>query len=378
MTVTPMAVPRTAPCSARALLVVALALAAAACGDETPFDPGSESTPVASVRIIAGDGQADTTGAVLPMPVVIEVLDVDGRGAAGRTVLLSQADAEPNLNYQSGDPSGDVVTDSEGRAQVLWRVYGLAGTRHLIASVLGSAAVGQDTISATVLPGNPYSVEYTESEIYRLLGEPVDLAANIVLVTDSWGNPVAVQTVTVEAPSPIVVSGQTTISSNEETDALVTLQINGVAFPQRVVILRDIHEFLGATGDWTCSADPGAPWVDMPGAPWTGRYLRTQVGHFVVDSITRYGDEGAAWTLHLTTTLQQTFDDGETRTVAPFYERRFVQYQLVRGFFFPYGPEMNQIESNPITYRELNGAAACSAWNGPSSHVPLTMTLTHS
>jgi hypothetical protein len=347
------------------VLFAALALTAAACGGEPPVDPGSEPAPVASVHIIAGDGQTDTAGAVLPTTVVIEVLDVNGQGAPGRTILLSEAGSEPPLNYDSGNPSGEVITDSEGRAQVRWRIYGLAGTRHLIASVLGSAVVGKDTISATVLPASPYSVEYTEPEVYRLLGETADLAANIVSVTDSWGNPVPVQTVTVNAPPPIVVSGQTTISSDEETDTVVSVVINGVAFPQRVVVLRDIHEFLGAVGDWSCSADPASP-----------DHLRTQVGHFVVDSITRYGDYSSAWTLHLSTTLHRTFADGATETVGPYYEQRYVLYQFPHGFLFAYGPQMDQIGSDPIRYRETH-TDQCLAWNGTPTAVPLTMTLTH-
>jgi hypothetical protein len=279
--------------------------------------------------------------------------------------VLSEAGSEPPLNYASGNPSGEVVTDSEGRAQVRWRIYGLVGTRHLIASVVGSASVGKDTISATVLPGGPYSVEYTEPEVYRLLGEPADLAANIVSVTDSWGNPVAVQSVTVEAQPPILVSGPATISSNEEIDAGVSVVINGVTFPQRVVVLRDIHEFLGAVGDWSCSADPASP-----------DPLRNQVGHFVVDSITRYGDYSSAWTLHLSTTLHRTFDDGSTETMGPYYEQRYVLYQFPHGFLFPYGPEMNQIGSDPIRYRETR-ADQCLGWSGTPTAVPLTMTLTH-
>ena len=359
------------------VLLASVTLMIAACGGESPSDPGAEPpAAVASVRIIAGDGQTDTAGAVLPTAVLIEVLDVNGEGSPGRTVLLSQAGSEPPLDYQSGDYWGNVVTDSAGRAEVRWKIYGLVGTRHLIASVLGSAAVGKDTIAATVLPAGPYQVEYAETEVLRLLGEPADLAANILSVSDSWGNPVAVQTVTVEAPEPLEVSGQATVVSHEETDAAVSLRINGVVFGQRVTVLRSIQEFDGAVGDWTCSSEPGAPWVDVGGTEWTGRYLRTQVGHFVVDSVTRYGDYGSAWTLHLTTTLHQTFDDGETRTVGPSYEQRYVLLQFPHGFLFPYGPQMDQIGTGPVRYRESR-ADGCIVWNGPAAHELLILTLTH-
>src|SRR3954467_2988399 len=111
------------------LLLAAVTFIAAGCGGDSPSDPGSEPAPaVASVHIIAGDGQTDSAGATLPTAVVIEVLDVNGNGSPGRTIRLSPAGSEPNLNYQSDDPSGDVVTDSEGRAEIIWRVYGLAGT----------------------------------------------------------------------------------------------------------------------------------------------------------------------------------------------------------------------------------------------------------
>jgi hypothetical protein len=365
--------PRVSP-----VLLAVLSVIATGCGGDSPADPGSEPAPaVASVRIIAGDDQTDSAGSTLPTPVVIEVLDVNGQGSPGRTIVLSKPISEPNLNYLSDDPSGDVVTDSEGRAEIIWRVYGTAGTRHLIVSVRGWAVVGKDTVTATVLPAGPYQVQYTEPEIYRLLGEPADLAANILSVTDSWGNSVTIQSVTVEAPPIFQVSGQATISSNDEIDTNVSVLINGVAFPQRVVVLRDIHEFLGATGDWTCSSDPGAPWVENGGDPWTGQYLRTQTGHFVVDSITRYGDYGSQWTLHVSTTLHRTFGDGETRTVGPFHEQRYVEFQFPHGLSFPYGPEMNQIGSDPVRYKELREGDGCVSWQGATAHVPFTMTLTH-
>jgi hypothetical protein len=260
----------------RPIFLAGLISLVAGCGGDGPSDPGDPEPPVASVRIISGDAQTDTAGARLPVAVVIEVLDINGQGSAGRTIVLSAAGSEPPLNYEGGDESGVVVTDSEGRAELIWRVYGLVGTRHLIASVLGSAVVGKDTISATVLPARPYNVEYVEAEVHRLLGQPADLAANIVSVTDIWGNPVAIQTVSVEAPPSLQVSGQATVMSNEETDATVYLLINGVSFPQRVVVLRSMLEFIGAVGDWTCSSDPGAPWPDFPGAPGEMPFLQTQ------------------------------------------------------------------------------------------------------
>jgi hypothetical protein len=357
----------------RPIFLTALISLAAGCGGDGPSDPGDpEQPPVASIRIISGDGQTAPTGAVLPTPVVIEVLDINGQGSSGRTLVLTEAGFEPALNYQSDDPSGVVVTDEAGRAELTWTIYGLVGTRHLIASVLGSAVVGKDTITATVIPASPSQVTYIETEVYRLLGEPADLAANIVSVKDSWDNPVAIQTLSVQAPNPLVVSGQATVTSTDETDTSVNLMINGVSFPQRVVVLRSVLEFSGAVGDWTCSVDPGTP-VE-PAA------LKTQVGRFAVDSVTRYGDYGSAWTLHTTTTLHRTFGDGHTEEMGPTYGRRYVLLQFPHGFLFPYGPQMDQIGVSPVTYREDGnyGPSECLAWGSPSSsHVLLTMTLTH-
>jgi hypothetical protein len=165
--------------------------------------------------------------------------------------------------------------------------------------------------------------------------------------------------------------------SNDETDATVYVLINGVSFPQRVVVLRSMLEFIGAVGDWTCSSNPGAPWPEFPGAPGEVPYLQTQVGHFVVDSVTPYGDYGAPWTLYMTTTVHRTFDDGSTEDAGPFQEQREVLLQSPGGFFFAYGPGMVQTGTDPLRYTEVNGADRCSSWQGPAAHVPLTMTLTH-
>jgi hypothetical protein len=347
----------------------------ATCGGESPSEPlpPSPAPAVGSIRLIEGDGQTDTAGAFIP--IVIEVRDVNGDPSPGRTIVLTPAGSEPPLAYEIlGD--GKTETDSVGQVVLRWQIYGRTGTRHLIAAVLGSAVVGKDSIAATVLPASPSNVEYAETTVSRLLDQPADLAANITGVTDAWGNPVTIEAVSVDAPPPIHVSDGSTILSHEEVDTVVSLRINGVAFLQRVIMLRDVQEFLGAVGDWTCSSDPGAPWVDTPGQPWAGRYLQTQVGHFTVDSISRYGDYGAAWTFHLTATLHQTLDDGETRDAGPYYERRYLLYQFVGGFLFPYGPEMHQTASGPVTY-VAQFDQECGSWQGQSAHLPLSLTLSH-
>jgi hypothetical protein len=35
--------------------------------------------------------------------------------------------------------------------------------------------------------------------------------------------------------------------------------------------------------------------------------------------------------------------------MGPLYERRYLLYQFPGGFLFPYGPEMDQTSSAPIT-----------------------------
>jgi hypothetical protein len=79
---------------------------------------------------------------------------------------------------------------------------------------------------------------------------------------------------------------------------------------------------------------------------------------------------------HVTTTLHQTLDGGEPRDVGPVTERRYLLQQFVGGFQFPYGPEMLQTASAPVTYVAHLGSD-CGAWMGPAAHVPLTLVLTH-
>jgi hypothetical protein len=115
----------------RLSVIVALPMAAVACTDADPLEPGP--LPVgAHYEIAGGDEQTATPGAELPEPVVVRVLSADGAPVAGQII---------NFVVTEGGGSvfaGRAITDAAGMARERWTLGDAPGANRLEARAVDS------------------------------------------------------------------------------------------------------------------------------------------------------------------------------------------------------------------------------------------------
>jgi hypothetical protein len=106
---------------APASMLLGLALA---CGGETG------PRPPAVVRVSDGDGQIAQVGTELPAPIVVTVVDADGRPAEGIAISWRTNDGRVTPI--------DAATDDRGRARARWALGEVEGTRTAEATLAGA------------------------------------------------------------------------------------------------------------------------------------------------------------------------------------------------------------------------------------------------
>lgn len=97
--------------------------------------------PAKKLQVLAGDGQSAEIGYRLTEPVVIQVLDSNGAPVQGAWVDFYRELAD------RVDIVGGMPTDKEGKAEVVWRMPGEAGSHTLKISVPGTSL--KATVKAT-------------------------------------------------------------------------------------------------------------------------------------------------------------------------------------------------------------------------------------
>jgi hypothetical protein len=124
------------------LLVV---LAVFGCGGSD--GPSGPPKPIPSkVTSVSGAGQVAVVGAVLPLPIVVQVTDAAGASVAGVSV---------SWTIVSGGGSVDnatVVTDASGQAVTHWTIGTVTGEQQLRATV---GAIPAIVVTAQATPGPP-------------------------------------------------------------------------------------------------------------------------------------------------------------------------------------------------------------------------------
>lgn len=173
---------------ARALFPVAvLALAAlTACGS----DPSSP-TIAGKITRVSGDSQSVAAGAVMPNPMVVEVLAQNGKPLAGQTVTWSLATGASGTL-----PSSTSITDATGRASLGFTAGTVAGKAEITA-IVGSV---QGTIFTQQVVAGPAALlaKFAGDGAAGLAGAGVQV---VVKVTDKYGNAVSGVTVSWAAGS---------------------------------------------------------------------------------------------------------------------------------------------------------------------------------
>ena len=178
------------PYVARAVALASL-LAGIACSDSPTR---TSSGAPARLDVVAGNAQLGTVGAELPNPLVVKVVDDEGRPVRNQLI---------NFRVTAGGGSvfaGSALTTGEGIAQERWTlgtttvgeqrvearaVDGSTGTALVFASFTATAAAGP-VVALEVLAGREQSA---------LAGSTLEIAPS-VRARDQYGNPVAAATVT--------------------------------------------------------------------------------------------------------------------------------------------------------------------------------------
>jgi hypothetical protein len=150
----------------------------------------AEPGPAAVVRPVSGDRQTGSVGLPLPQTIVLRATDLQGNPVAGAVLRLLPAAGK------SAD--GELTTDSTGRAKVVWTLGRTAGLQRLTARLQGDTA--ETEITAVARPGKAVKLAFVNppesGKPGRALPKPL-----VVQVTDSYGNPLAGQTVVFKAGS---------------------------------------------------------------------------------------------------------------------------------------------------------------------------------
>ena len=141
----------------------------------------------ASIVIVDGNGQAGTIGAALAEPVIVRVLDVQGRPVQGQqvtfTVMIGGGSVAPSTP----------TTNADGEASTNWTLGPAAGMQQLQARATGGAAPPDLSVAL-----NATAAASAATDIAAVSGGSQSATAGstlpdslIVVVTDAAGNPVA-------------------------------------------------------------------------------------------------------------------------------------------------------------------------------------------
>jgi hypothetical protein len=144
---------RPAATSGGRLLAILTLLALTGCSSDETVGPNNE---VARVRIVSGGGGSDTVEAVLPQPMVVHVLSVDGKRIRNREVQFVSLPGPSVGEICAGVPvtcatNRVFYTDANGEARVSIKMSTTAGTMRVIAAV--PFIQRWDTATFTVRPG---------------------------------------------------------------------------------------------------------------------------------------------------------------------------------------------------------------------------------
>ena len=186
--------------AARTLPLALVALAAAACHDDStsPTSP----TPVASsLTMVSGNAQSDTVAATLPSALVVQVKDQNGAAMANVAVTWTVSSGGGTLANASG------VTDAAGQASASWTLGTTAGTDTVTASVSGLASV---VFVATATAGAAAKLAIVSGDGQTAASGAALANPLIVRATDQYGNAVSGATVTWTAAADGVLASATT------------------------------------------------------------------------------------------------------------------------------------------------------------------------
>lgn len=190
----------------RRLPALLLLMLLASCGGEELVLP-EEGVP-SSIVVVDGGGQSGTIGTALAEPVIVRVLDVQGRPVQGQQVTFTVM-----IGGGAVDPATP-TTDANGEASSSWTLGPVAGAQQLQARATGGAAPANlaVAINATAAASAASAIEAVSGGGQSATAGSTLPDSLIVRVTDAAGNPVAGIAVTWAATGGGTVSDASTVT----------------------------------------------------------------------------------------------------------------------------------------------------------------------
>lgn len=163
--------------SVRCLAAALASLVILACDDGGPIEPGAPK----SLRIVSGDAQQGTVVADLALPLVVRVVDAGGRSVPGIPIIFEVAE------FHATPSAGTVVSDDQGRAQVVLTLGQHASPFHVTARIEDIASID---FAVTSVAASPTQVVRIQGDAQHAAPGAVLPVAPTVEVRDAFGNPV--------------------------------------------------------------------------------------------------------------------------------------------------------------------------------------------
>ncbi len=297
----------------------------------------------AAVEVIAGADQRAPVTTELPEPVVVRLVDAQGRAVARHPVSFVVVEGEGSVVAETDR------TDGDGEARAHWTLGTVAGSQ-----VIEAQAINQQTgepivvtrLTAVADPGPVAALIQPTTRHISFLRDSVEIHPQWVRAVDVYDNDVDGAEFQVSAPLTIAVEG-TVIVGLEETVDTVTVTSGLLEAKFQLTVLRRLTDLAGGRGSWSCS---GSFQTTLGDDEVTVTRAATA---FVVDSI--FHDHFWA-----TSTITYTLEDESTRIIEGLEAVVFLldQEPLVLGFSDPIG-RATAVSQSPLTYV---GGPTCPGW----------------
>lgn len=165
----------------RAVVGALLLPVLAGCSSEGASSPAK--SPVASLRIVSGFGQAGVVGSELAAPVTIAAVNSSGAPVAGVSVSFTTGGGTAN--------PARATTDASGQATTRWTLGTVAKDGDSLAVTIADAASGTSVapayVVASALAGPAAALEVTPTNVTGRIGVPF-ASAITVATRDRYGN----------------------------------------------------------------------------------------------------------------------------------------------------------------------------------------------
>jgi len=166
--------------------------------------------PAASIAIFSGNGQSGNINTPLPLPVVVQVVDLGGNGVAGTTVSFAVVTGGGSVLPASG------VSSATGLVQTTWTLGAMVGTQS-ISATSGGLGGSPLTINATGTSTLLHFTVTTSPAVAQVAGVTVT-PGFVVQAQDASNNPISTFTGTVSLaigtnPGGGTLSGTTSVSA---------------------------------------------------------------------------------------------------------------------------------------------------------------------